>query len=86
MKKINEKFISEFFGMGDSPEEKKEIAGIAAKLKRIVFENNADICVIDDEPDGMYFIESGAVEVLGRDGTVTRRDFKSSYWDGTVHS
>ena len=67
MKKINEQFLTEFFGIGETKEEKKELAEIAAKLKREVYENNTDICTIDDEPDGMYFIESGAAVVLGRD-------------------
>lgn len=69
MKKINEEFIAEFFGIGDSPEEKKELAHITGKLKRLVFENNTDICTIDDDPDGMFFIESGTAIVLGRDGS-----------------
>ncbi|MBE5857465.1 MAG: cyclic nucleotide-binding domain-containing protein [Lachnospiraceae bacterium] len=69
MKKINEKFLAEFFGLGDSKEELGELAGIKEKLERIVYENNCDICAIDDDADGVYFIESGTAVVLGRDGS-----------------
>ena len=42
--------------MGDSKEELGELAGIKEKLERIVYENNCDICAIDDDADGVYFI------------------------------
>jgi CRP-like cAMP-binding protein len=65
--KINEKYIQEFFGLEDTPSGKKELAEIKGKLKKQVYENGQDIIKIDDEPDGMYFLESGTANVLDRD-------------------
>ena len=65
--RINESYIADFFGIEDTEEGAEELADIRSRLKKIVFKNNTDICVIDDDPDGMYFIESGAVVVLDRD-------------------
>lgn len=64
--RINERYIAKFFGM-DPKENADDITSITSKLKRIAFKNNCDICTIDEEPDGMYFIESGAVQVLDGD-------------------
>ena len=68
-KKINDGFIQEFFGIADGEQGKVELEEIRKKLVRIPYENGADICVIDDEADGVYFLESGTAAVLGRDGT-----------------
>lgn len=65
--KINEKYIQEFFGLEDTPSGRKELAEIKGKLKKQVYENGQDIIKIDDEPDGMYFLESGTANVLDRD-------------------
>lgn len=61
--RINDRYIAKFFGI-DARENEDDIARIKAGLKRMAFKNNSDICLIDTEPDGMYFIESGAVVVL----------------------
>ena len=67
-KKINDSFIQEFFGIGDGEAGKAELEQIKEKLVRLRYENGADICVIDDEADGVYFLESGTAVVLDRDG------------------
>ncbi|MCR5278049.1 MAG: cyclic nucleotide-binding domain-containing protein [Lachnospiraceae bacterium] len=66
--KINERYIKEFFGIGDDPDGLQEFAEIKAKLVRLTFENNENICMVDDEPDGMFFLESGTAIVLDRSG------------------
>lgn len=67
-KKINEVYLRAFFGISDSEEGKAELEEIGKKLVRLQYENGADICVIDDEADGMYFLESGTALVLDREG------------------
>ena len=37
-------------------------------MERMVVENGTDIIKIDDEPDGMYFLESGMAVCLNREG------------------
>lgn len=66
--KIDDQFIRDFFRIGNSEEDKLELAEIQKKLKRQQFENGKDICVIDGEPDCMYFLESGTAIVLSREG------------------
>lgn len=65
-KKIDKNYIAAFFGIDDSKEGIKELAEIESKLSKVVFENGQDICKIDSEADGMYFIESGTVVVLDK--------------------
>ena len=67
-KRINDRFLREFFGIDDTPEGREELEEIKKKLVRIQFENGKDICTIDGEPDGMFFLESGTAVVLGREG------------------
>ncbi|MBP5331406.1 MAG: cyclic nucleotide-binding domain-containing protein [Lachnospiraceae bacterium] len=67
--KINDKYIRDFFGIDDSPEGDEELAEIVEKLIKVKYENGEDICTIDGDPDGMFFLESGTAIVLGRDGT-----------------
>ncbi len=64
--RINDRYIAGFFGM-DPKENGEDISDIRSRLKRMIFANNEDICTIDGEPDGMFFIESGAVQVLDGD-------------------
>lgn len=66
--RIDDKFIQDFFKIGDSDEDKQELEEIKKKLKRLQFENGQDVCVIDGEPDCMYFLESGTAIVLSREG------------------
>lgn len=66
--RISEKYIGEFFGLTPDETGKQELAEIKGKLKKMVFEHGHDIVTIDEEPDGMYFIESGTAVVLGREG------------------
>ena len=66
--RINDKFISDFFGISDTPEGKQELSEIKKKMIRQQYENGKDICTIDGDPDGMFFLESGMAVVLGRNG------------------
>lgn len=68
-KKINDAYLRTFFGISDSEAGQAEIEEIKKKLFRLQYENGADICVIDAEADGMYFLESGTALVLDRDGS-----------------
>ncbi|MCR5406519.1 MAG: cyclic nucleotide-binding domain-containing protein [Lachnospiraceae bacterium] len=65
-KKIDKNYIAAFFGIDDSKEGIEELAEIESKLSKVVYENGQDICKIDSEADGMYFIESGTVVVLDK--------------------
>lgn len=66
-KNINQKYIADFFGIEDTEEGRAELEEIGSKLKRVVYEHDSEICRIDTDPDGMYFIEVGSVVVLDRD-------------------
>ncbi|MBP5281501.1 MAG: cyclic nucleotide-binding domain-containing protein, partial [Lachnospiraceae bacterium] len=66
--RIDDKFIQDFFKIGNSEEDQQEIAEIKKKLQRLQFENGKDICSIDGEPDCMFFLESGTAIVLSREG------------------
>ena len=66
--RIDEKYLKEFFGIEDDPAGEKQLHEIAQKLEKVVFENGRDIIKIDDDADGMYFLESGTAVVLGRNG------------------
>ena len=66
--KINEEYLQNFFGISADEEGLKEAGKILARLERLEFNNSQDIIVIDDEPDGMYFLESGMAAVLDRSG------------------
>ena len=66
--RINNKYLKEFFGIEDSPEAMDELNEISEHLIKVRFENGQDICRIDEDADGMYFLESGTAVVLGRDG------------------
>ncbi len=68
-KSINDAYIQEFFGIEDSPAGRAALSEIKEKLVRLQYENGDDICVIDAEPDGVYFLESGTAVVLSRDGS-----------------
>ena len=67
-KRINDSYIKNFFGLGDSPDDLAELSAIKAKLHVLTYENNKDIITVDGEPDGMYFLESGTALVLDRNG------------------
>ena len=67
-KQIDEKYISDFFGIEEGPKGKKEMDHIRKVMERMVVENGIDIIKIDDEPDGMYFLESGMAVCLNREG------------------
>ncbi|MBO4749588.1 MAG: cyclic nucleotide-binding domain-containing protein [Lachnospiraceae bacterium] len=66
--RIDDKFIKDFFQIGDTEEDQKEIEEIKSKMQREQYENGKDICVIDGEPDCMFFLESGTAIVLSREG------------------
>ncbi len=66
--RINNQYLRSFFEIQEGPEGDAEIEEIQSKLQRLQFSHGQDICKIDDEADGMYFLESGAAVVLDRDG------------------
>ena len=65
---IDRDYLRTLFGIEDGPEGEAELDGIVGKLERLRFRNGEDICTIDGEPDGMYFLESGTAVVLDREG------------------
>ncbi|MCR5685847.1 MAG: cyclic nucleotide-binding domain-containing protein [Lachnospiraceae bacterium] len=68
IKRITDKYLADFFGIDDSEQGQAELADIRKKLVRQQYENGTDVCVIDEEPDGMFFLETGTAIVLGREG------------------
>ena len=66
---IDDAYLSRFFDLGDDEAGRAECAAIRAKLERLEFRHGEDICRIDEEPDGMFFLESGTCKVLSREGT-----------------
>lgn len=66
---LDKQYLRDFFRLGEGQAAEKEVIRIAKSLTCLQFENGEDICTIDDEPDGMYFLESGCAAVLDRDGT-----------------
>lgn len=65
---ISESYIRDFFGIPDGPEGDRELEDIRGKMIRLRFENGRDICTIDGDPDGMFFLEAGTAVVLDREG------------------
>ncbi len=66
--RIDDDYLRDFFGIPSDAEGRRELAEIRRRLERVQFEHNQDICVIDRESDGMYFLESGTAVVLDREG------------------
>ncbi len=66
--RIDDEYLREFFGIAGDEEGRREMADIRARLERVQFDHNEDICTIDREPDGMFFLESGTAVVLDREG------------------
>jgi CRP-like cAMP-binding protein len=67
--KIDKSYLREFFKLGEGEEAERELVRLSKKLVRLQFENGQDICTIDAEADGFFFLESGSAAVLDRDGT-----------------
>ena len=65
---IDDAYLRSFFSLGEGPEDQAELEDIRSRLVRIQYRNEEDICTIDGEPDGMFFLESGVALVLDRDG------------------
>ena len=65
---IDDSYLRSFFGIPKGEEGDAELADLRAKLKLETYSHGQDICVIDGEPDGMFFLESGTALVLDRDG------------------
>ena len=65
---INDQYLRSFFGIDASPAGDAELAALREKLIRKKFGQGQDICTIDGEADGMYFLESGTAVVLDREG------------------
>ena len=66
--RIDDAYLRDFFGIRDDAEGRRELADIRRRLERVQFDHNEDICTIDQESDGMYFLESGTAVVLDREG------------------
>ena len=77
---IDDAYIRDFFGIGSDAAGDRELADIRKKLRRITFEHGQDICTIDEKPDGLFFLESGSVVVLDRDGEQINLLHEGSYF------
>ena len=49
--RIDDEYLREFFGIAGDEEGRREMADIRARLERVQFDHNEDICTIDREPD-----------------------------------
>jgi Na+/H+ antiporter NhaC len=67
---ITPKYIKNFFQLNDSKEDVKTLAKIMASLVRKEFPNNAVICEVGEKADAMYFLESGACNVLNDEKSI----------------
>jgi len=65
---IDDAYLCRFFNLGNDAAGHAECAAIRKKFERLTFSHGEDIIRIDEEPDAMYFLESGTCAVLGRDG------------------
>ncbi len=65
---IDDEYLRDFFGIEKGEEADRELSEIRAKLVLQKYRDGEDVCLIDGEPDGMFFIESGSAVVLDRDG------------------
>ena len=65
---ISDDYLRDFFGISGDEEGNAELEEIKSKLERVQFGHGQDICTIDGEPDGMFFLESGTAVVLNREG------------------
>ena len=66
--KISEQYLHDFFGIEKDEAGRAEVAEIRSKLEKLHFHNGEDICTVDAEPDGMFFLLTGTAVVLNRDG------------------
>ena len=60
--------VTAFFGLGSSRRDRSQYSEIRKKLTECRFENGEDICLIDGRSDSLYFLLSGVVQVLNREG------------------
>ncbi|MCQ2539936.1 MAG: cyclic nucleotide-binding domain-containing protein [Acetatifactor sp.] len=77
---VTKEYIRNFFCLGNDESSDAELETIYARLERISFENGENICVIDDDPDGMYFLESGTVVVLNREEEQVNLMYEGQYF------
>ncbi|MBO4330534.1 MAG: cyclic nucleotide-binding domain-containing protein, partial [Oscillospiraceae bacterium] len=68
MHRIDDDYIRDFFGISADEAGAKELEDIRSRLVLMRFDHGQDICTIDGEPDGMFFLESGTAIVLSREG------------------
>ena len=66
--RIDDDYLRSFFGIRADEEGARELADLRGKLQRVQFDHQRDICAIDEEADGIYFLESGTAVVLDREG------------------
>ncbi len=77
---IDDSFLRDFFGIEQGPAGVAELEEVRSKLTRLQFTNGQDICTIDGEADGMFFLESGTAVVLNRDGEQVNLLRKGQYF------
>lgn len=65
---IDENYLRSFFAFGIDEASQEEIEHINSALIPMEFSDGQDICVIDDDADGMFFIDVGSAVVLDREG------------------
>ncbi|MDR2542402.1 MAG: cyclic nucleotide-binding domain-containing protein [Treponema sp.] len=59
--------VRNFFKLNNSPEDMEMAAKLEACMEQQEFANGEILCRIGDVADAMFFIESGKVEILGKD-------------------
>jgi Na+/H+ antiporter NhaC len=69
-KTITRAYIRDFFQLGDSGKERALLDFIMSRLVLKEYAHNSYICRAGDDADGMYFIESGAVNVRGKNDEI----------------
>ena len=78
--RIDDEYLQGFFGISGDEEGRRELAEIRGKLERLQYEHDADICTVDEEADGMFFLESGTAVVLDREGAQINVMHAGSYF------
>lgn len=66
--KIDEKIIKDFFGLGETEKDRKELKEISEKLIVVQYDHGQDIVKEGEDADGMYFLVHGIAYVFNADG------------------
>jgi CRP-like cAMP-binding protein/Na+/H+ antiporter NhaC len=65
---ITRKYIQDFFRLGGSKKDEELLDAIMGQMEFREYAHKSYICRAGDDSDGMYFIESGLVRVIGKNG------------------